>query len=213
MATVGGEGWGDKDTIKSHEAVCDCEFFFLYLKLNVVLHLNRLIKRSTYIKVAPEFAVGLVLKWQCHKIFCFRFFSWINFLQAPKNNVMVISSFSKKFSEIFASQGAPPVYQRHLWQMEQYRTADNLKWTWRKKFIYMITLLPKEIQRWVSTLANRSTARHRSNIRAPHAPSPQMYKSKVWESVTFLIEDFFYLPPVSTTPVMHLELQIYFRKN
>ncbi len=30
-------------------------------------------------------------------------------------------------------------------------------------------------QRWASTLANRSNARHRSNIRAPHAPSPQMY--------------------------------------
>jgi hypothetical protein len=25
---------------------------------------------------------------------------------------------------------------------------------------------------------------------------------------TFLIEDFFHVPPVSTTPVMHLELQI-----
>jgi hypothetical protein len=25
---------------------------------------------------------------------------------------------------------------------------------------------------------------------------------------TFLIEDFFYLPPLSTTPVMHLELRI-----
>jgi hypothetical protein len=25
---------------------------------------------------------------------------------------------------------------------------------------------------------------------------------------TFLIEDFFHLPPVSTTPVLHLELQI-----
>ncbi len=24
-----------------------------------------------------------------------------------------------------------------------YQTADNLKWTWRKKFIYMLTLLPK----------------------------------------------------------------------
>jgi hypothetical protein len=38
-------------------------------------------------------------------------------------------------------------------------------------------------QRWASTLANKSNARHRSNIRAPHALSPQMYVSKVWESV------------------------------
>ena len=35
-------------------------------------------------------------------------------------------------------------------------------------------------QRWASTLANRSNARHRSNIRAP---LPQMYASKKWESV------------------------------
>jgi hypothetical protein len=38
------------------------------------------------------------LKGQCHEIFCFRFFSGINFPQAPE-----------KFAEIFASQGAPPV--------------------------------------------------------------------------------------------------------
>ncbi len=25
--------------------------------------------------------------------------------------------------------------------------ADNLKWTWRKKFIYMLTLLPKGVQK------------------------------------------------------------------
>ncbi len=29
----------------------------------------------------------------------------------------------------------------------------------------------------------RSNARHRSNIRAPHAPSPRIYVSKVWNSV------------------------------
>ncbi len=38
-------------------------------------------------------------------------------------------------------------------------------------------------QRWASTLANRSNARHRSNIRASPARPPQMYVSKVWESV------------------------------
>jgi hypothetical protein len=37
-------------------------------------------------------------------------------------------------------------------------------------------------QRWALTLANRSNAQHQSNIRAP-APLPQMYVSKVWESV------------------------------
>jgi hypothetical protein len=33
-------------------------------------------------------------------------------------------------------------------------------------------------QRWASTLANRSNARHRSNIRAPHAPPPRFMYTK-----------------------------------
>jgi len=33
------------------------------------------------------------LKGQCHEIFCFGFFSWITFPQAPENNIRVISNF------------------------------------------------------------------------------------------------------------------------
>ncbi len=36
---------------------------------------------------------ALCLKGQCHEIFCFRFFSWIAFPQAPDNNSRVISNF------------------------------------------------------------------------------------------------------------------------
>jgi hypothetical protein len=32
-----------------------------------------------------------LLKGQCQEIFCFRFFSWITFPQAPENNIKVIS--------------------------------------------------------------------------------------------------------------------------
>ncbi len=39
------------------------------------------------------------------------------------------------------------------------------------------------LQKWASTLAKKSNARHRSNIRAPPRLPPQMYVSKVWESV------------------------------
>ncbi len=62
-------------------------------------------------------------------------------------------------------------------QWEQYQTADNLKWMWRKKFIYMLIYL---------------------------------YYTKVSKKImkTFLTEDFFHLPPVSMTPVVHLELRI-----
>ncbi len=49
------------------------------------------------------------LKGHYHKIFCFRFFSWIIFPQAPENNIRVISTFFWKFSKILASQGAPSV--------------------------------------------------------------------------------------------------------
>ncbi len=35
------------------------------------------------------------LKGQCHGIFCFRFFSWIIFPQAPENNIRVVSNFFK----------------------------------------------------------------------------------------------------------------------
>ncbi len=28
-----------------------------------------------------------------------------------------------------------------------YQSADNLKWTWQNKFIYMLTLLPKGVQK------------------------------------------------------------------
>ncbi len=42
--------------------------------------------------------------------------------------------------------------------------------------------LAAKYQRWASTLAKRSNARHGSNIRALPRP-PQMYVSKVWESV------------------------------
>ncbi len=50
----------------------------------------------------------IVLKWQCHKIFDFRFSSWISFPQAseyPRGRF----EFFRKLSEIFAAQGAPPV--------------------------------------------------------------------------------------------------------
>ncbi len=49
-----------------------------------------------------------LLKGQCHEIFCFWFFSWISF---PRPRVLHLDRFEffKKFSEIFASQGAPPV--------------------------------------------------------------------------------------------------------
>ncbi len=44
-----------------------------------------------------------LLKGQCHEIFCFRFFSWITFPQAPDNNIRIISNFfenSRRYSQV-----------------------------------------------------------------------------------------------------------------
>ncbi len=48
----------------------------------------------------------LILKGQCHKIFCFRFFSWIIFPQASKNTVTLgsLQIFLKILGQV-----APPV--------------------------------------------------------------------------------------------------------
>ncbi len=43
------------------------------------------------------------LKGQCHENFCFRFYSWFIFPQAPENFIMIISKFLKNI------QGALPV--------------------------------------------------------------------------------------------------------
>ncbi len=50
------------------------------------------------------------LKGQCHEIFCFWFFFIkISFPPAPEYSIKTVSNFFRKFAEIFASQGAPPI--------------------------------------------------------------------------------------------------------
>ncbi len=121
------------------------------------------------------------LKGQCREIFCFWFFSWINFHPAPEYPIWTVSNFfknSRKYSLIKVHHR----YQRHrrkichrrkIWN--NYQTADNVKWTWKKIYLY----------------ANSTTQR---------CPKETIKN--------FLIEDFFHLPPVSTTLVVHLELRI-----
>ncbi len=57
----------------------------------------------------PYFSLHTSFKGTVSLNFCFTFFSWITFPEAPENNIRVISNFLRKFAEIFASQGAPPV--------------------------------------------------------------------------------------------------------
>ncbi len=54
---------------------------------------------------------GTALKGQCHEIFCFWFLSWISFPPPPSPRVFHKDRFDffRKFAEIFAAQGLPPV--------------------------------------------------------------------------------------------------------
>ncbi len=52
------------------------------------------------------------LKGQCHEIFCFRFFSWITFPQAPENNIRIILNFFASSRKILI------ILFGHLWVVE-----------------------------------------------------------------------------------------------
>ncbi len=73
------------------------------------------------------------LKGQCHEIICSGFFSWIIIPQAPENNIRVIKKFSK-FAEVFASQGAPPVYESDSWNFAK---AEILYVNSIRNFVYL----------------------------------------------------------------------------
>ncbi len=56
------------------------------------------------------------LKGQCHEIFCFWFFSWISFPQAPEYPIMTVYNFfknSRRYSQVKVHHR----YQRHRWQI------------------------------------------------------------------------------------------------
>ncbi len=93
------------------------------------------------VKILPSkrWSDSVALKGQCHEIFCFRFFSWITFSEAPENNIRIISNFfenSRRFSQVkprcttgvndtggkLPMVSTTPVanfrwYRRHRWQI------------------------------------------------------------------------------------------------
>ncbi len=65
--------------------------------------------------VSPTFSYPL-LKGLCHKIFCFWFFSWISFPQAPEYTIRAVSNFlenSRRYSQLKVDHW----YQRHRRQI------------------------------------------------------------------------------------------------
>ncbi len=64
-------------------------------------------------------------KGQCHEIFCFRFFSWITFPQAPDNNIRIISNFfenSRRYSQVKVHHWC----QRHRCQWHRWQIAASI---------------------------------------------------------------------------------------
>ncbi len=60
--------------------------------------------------------VWVRLKGECHEIFCFRYFAWITFPQAPENYKRVISNFfenSRRYSKVKVHHRC----QWHRWQI------------------------------------------------------------------------------------------------
>jgi hypothetical protein len=58
----------------------------------------------------------LLLKEQCHEIFCYWFFSWIRFPPAPEYSIKTVSNFlenSRRYSQVKVHHR----YRRHRWQI------------------------------------------------------------------------------------------------
>ncbi len=67
-------------------------------------------------------SIAISLKGKCHDIFCFRFFSWIIFLKAPKNNSTVISNFFAN------SQTYSLVKVHHRYYSQEWAVIPGPKW-------------------------------------------------------------------------------------
>ncbi len=196
------------------------------------------------------------LKGQCHEIFCFRFFSWITFPQAPENNIRIVSNFfanSRRYSLVKVHHRC----QRHRWQIcrrcrwHRWQIAAGINDTGGKfatgindtggefatgindtggKFCHQFPLccwhrwqICHRCQRYQRQICRRcqrrrwqimgtiSGCRHlKVNLKAKMYIYVNSTTQRCPDKIIkiFLLEDFFHLPPVSLTPVVHLEPRI-----
>ncbi len=148
----------------------------------------------------------IILKGQCHEIFCFRFFSWITFPQAPDNNIRIISNFfenSRRYSQVMVYHRC----QRHWWQIcPQFPLC-----CWHRYQRHRRQICHRcHWHRW-QIIGTISGCRHlKVNLKAKIyiyvSSTTQRWPNKI--TLIFLIEDFFHFPPVSLTPVANLKLWI-----
>ncbi len=136
---------------------------------------------------------------QCHKIFCFRFFSRIIFLRVPKNNVRVILNFSensRRYSQV-------KVHHRYQWHRGQICRRCQLHW-WRNCHRYqqyqrqIMPLVPLVL---LISVANCHQCQHHRwkcwHIKVILKEKNYLYVNSTTQRCpkkiikTFLIEDFF----------------------
>ncbi len=137
------------------------------------------------------------LKGQCHEIFCFWFFSWITFPQAPDNIIWIVSNFfenSRRYSQVKVHHRC----QRHRWQI-----AAGINDTGGKFFHQFLLCC---WHRW-QIIGTISGCRYlKVNLKAKIyiyvSSTTQRWPNKIIK--IFLIDDFFHLPPA----VANLELRI-----
>ncbi len=207
-----------------------------------------------YITTANGEGIGKHLKGQCQGFFCFWFFSWISFPQAPEYTSRAVSKFfenSRRYSQLKVDLR----YQRHRWQIchqqyQRYRRqilppislvllipVANLPpvSTIRAANLPPVSTIP--VANWSRYQRRRRQICHRcqqhlwqtmglvsgcKNLKVNLKAKIYMYANSTIQRCPnkifniFLIADFFHLPPVSTTPVVNIELRIsprIFRKN
>ncbi len=128
-----------------------------------------------------------MLKGQCHEIFCFWFFSWISFPPAPEYSIKTVSNFfenSRRYSQVNVST-TPEAF---------FPTVSLVLLIPVANLPPVSTIPAANLQPMPMTLT-ANCHRYQQHRRQLYYPKEIM--------VIFLIEDFFFLPPVSTTPVVH----------
>ncbi len=157
----------------------------------------------------------MIFKGTVSQDFCFRFFLWIIFLQAPECNIGVILNCFKN------SQRYLPVKVHHRYLRDRQHIllpvplvllilVANLPLVSTKPAANLppVSIAPAANLQIMGTLSDcwHLTMNTKEKIYINVNFTNQRCPNKIIE--TFLIEDFFHLPPVSMTPVVHLEMWI-----
>ncbi len=152
------------------------------------------------------------LKGQCHEIFCFRFFSWISFPPAPEYSIKTVSNFfenARRYLQLKVCHRC----RQHGWQMEKIfnqKNFNNFVWSplGSRGNIYINFCLQVYFQ--------GSPAWYCSHYLPPVSTTQGKLVAKFATGVVDtggkfaigVVDTGGNLPPVSLTPLVHLDLRI-----